>query len=136
MTTISNPAGVLDEDLMHDLMRELALSCEFLLGNLEPGLNCGRFIGSPGLEPSTKRGELGRGDENLNRSGHRRPDLPGALKFYLEDHRVTLHQSAFNFRAQRPVTVVAVAGVFEKLTGLHSPLKVFRGQEVVLDSVT
>ena len=48
---------------------------------------------------------------------------------------MTLHQSAFNFRAQRPVTVVAVAGVFEKLTGLHSPLKVFRGQEVVLDSV-
>src|SRR6185295_18479422 len=101
------PGGGADDVAVDDRVRELATGGELLLGDGEAGFDRLGVVGAAALEPAAEVGGVGRSDEDLDRLGHRRPDLAGALELDLEDDRGAAGVALLDLGPQRPVLVAA-----------------------------
>ena len=108
---------------------------KFLIGTLEAHLSLGVGFGVPAREPDAQFLDGRRRDEYEDRLRHLLADVAGAFQLDLEDDVPARFQLPHDLALQSPVTVVAVADIFEKVSRFYVFFKLTGSQEVVLAAI-
>ena len=95
--------------------RELVLGGQLLARGAQARRDLLGVLGAAADEPGAQRVLRRRGDEDLDRLGHRVADLAGALDLDLEHDRVPAGDRAVELGAQRAVAAAAVLGVLDEV---------------------